>query len=301
MEKDNKVVLGAILIMLVSMLSFNLNEITGKSSHEGLPDLKAEAHFVNLETGENIRYANVGDKVDIIVKIKNEGKGMAPAGDKKEKIKHRFELKIDGKKTKEKGLKKTFYLANSIKPSDYTIKHLSQITSYSNFIFSTVGEHCIDVKLDTGKELAEINEDNDFLDLGCVTVFEAGKPLPTKEEEKTVTTKKKAKKIPPTEVTLQLLEYHDDNKIYTEILVNEKDCDLIGNKPVSCSFKAELRGPNSGGVGERQATYYLVRAFASTNFGKIRHVRIIDSSNKVFLSVPCSAPKCELKTGEISI
>ena len=40
MEKDNKVVLGAVLILLVGMLSFNFaGSLTGKTVNKGGPDV----------------------------------------------------------------------------------------------------------------------------------------------------------------------------------------------------------------------------------------------------------------------
>ncbi len=303
MDKDNKIILGALLIMFVSMLSFNLNSITGKQVNEGLPDLTADAYFVDLETGEKLESVYIGKKADIIIKIKNDGFGNAPPGDKLDKTKYRFEIKVDGKKTDDRALKKTFSLNNNIKPQDYAIKKLAQITTVAAYNFNSVGKHCIDIKVDTSKKLAEIEEDNDFLNLGCVTVVEEGKELPKKEEEKKVTTttkKKKTKEAAPTSVNLKLLEYYTNSDgEYTEILLDKKECELKGSFGVSCSFKAELEGPSAGANEGQSWKNYIVRGSTTTNFWKVRHVRLVDSYNKEFLRKACSTYLCELKTGDM--
>lgn len=46
MERDNKIVLGAVLILLVGMLSFNFaGSLTGKVSNEEFPDVEVRAMF----------------------------------------------------------------------------------------------------------------------------------------------------------------------------------------------------------------------------------------------------------------
>ncbi|MEK6937305.1 MAG: CARDB domain-containing protein [Nanoarchaeota archaeon] len=302
MEKDNKIILGAVLIMLVSMISFNLNNLTGWQVNEGLPDLTGDAQFIDEVTGEEIYAAYVGARANIQVKIKNEGTGDAPPGDKVDKTKYRFEIKVDGKKTEDRNLKKTFSLTNTLHPQDFAVKNLRQITPIDFYQFNSVGEHCVDVKVDTSKKVAEIDEENDFLDAACVTVVEEGKPLPKKEEAKVSTAKKKKiKPVQPTDVQLELLEYYTNEKGgYVEVLVKEEECELEGTLGVSCTFKANLEGPSAGANDGESWKNYIVRARTTTNSWKVRHASIVYSdSNKVFLTKACSTYLCELRTGDM--
>lgn len=286
MEKDTRTVLLAVLILLVSMFSLNLNSIMGRVISNSLPDLRGEAYFADLSTGEKITQANVGDKVDIIVVVKNVGDGNAPPGGLGNNVKYRLEVKQDGVKVQERGLKKTFDLEGLLKPQDITKKHLSYISpQYRYFQFNSPGEYCLDFKIDTTKKLAESNEDNEFKDEGCATVVNEGEPLPQPEEASDKPEKKvKVKKYAPALITLKLLGSYEGDKLLD---LGEETCELEGrNKAVSCSFEAELEIGNN----------YVVRGSVSDRIWEVRFVRIIDSSNKEFLRKVCGRPFCELKT-----
>jgi len=79
MEKDNKILLGAVLIMLVAMISFNFDSITGKAAGSGsgvsVSADPSRLHFSyeDLEIGTRIVTVNVRVKDGYLDNSDDEG------------------------------------------------------------------------------------------------------------------------------------------------------------------------------------------------------------------------------------
>ena len=287
MDRDKKMVIYALIILFVSMLSFNLNKITGKAVNYGLPDIIGSANFVNIGTGEEINSAVVGDKADILVTITNIGQGDASPGNLKNKVQHRLEIKREGIITKDRRLRKNFSVNNLLKQGTSFTKHLSYLdTQFRYFQFNAPGVFCLDLKLDTTNKLAESDEDNEFDNSGCVIVVEKGKSsfsIVPKEARNVQKFWQQTNDV-PTRINIKLLaSYVDRDDI---VLLDEKTCELADDKEISCSFDINLE------IGRD----YVVRSSISTDLWKIKYARIIDDSNREFLRKSCNKSFCEIRT-----
>ncbi|MBI2672528.1 hypothetical protein HYX16_06360 [Candidatus Woesearchaeota archaeon] len=284
MKKDNKILAVAAIIIFISFFSFNFSNITGRVTGY-LPDLVGEAMFIDKNTGEEILSAKPGDSVDIKVTVIN--KGLADAA--MEGIITKFELKKDGVKVPERGLKKNIEVTNVLKPGSSFSKRLEQFTSYKDYQFNAPGEYCFDVKVDTGKKIAETDEQNDFLSINCIAVVEEGMKLPKKEAEKAVKSKKE-KVLAPTDLNIQLLEYNEkDDKTISRLLLAEETCFLTEINNI-CSKVVELELNKD----------YLVRGTTSLRDWKVEFVRIVNQdSSKEVLKKTCLAGVCDLITKDL--
>lgn len=71
MERDNKVLLGAVLILLVAMLSFNFNSITGNATNTGKVTITATPSEIYFS--EKDLYNNEGNSQKIVTVTINAG------------------------------------------------------------------------------------------------------------------------------------------------------------------------------------------------------------------------------------
>lgn len=224
MQKDNKILLSAVLVLLISMfVNFG---ITGKVV-DGSPDLIAKVEFVDKTTGKQITSPQLGQNADIKLTIINNGNGDAPA-----KATTKVVLKENGKK-KIPDAKYTWNYKGSNKIEKNGGSFSVTLASFKFNAENT--ETCFDVKADKANLVPESDEDNNevknefCVTVGTVKEEEASKAATT---SKTKTKKKITKPTGEVYLKLQLL---DPDNLYGSPIA-EKKCLLSEKSDNVCTI-----------------------------------------------------------------
>ena len=170
MERDTKIFLGVIFIILVAMVYYNFDNssdsLTGDFRLFGrvigankLPDLFVSYVTVLDSSNHLIRNsANINTLLNIKFQIRNAGTGSASTPNS---AKNRLNIKKDGTTV----FNNDYVTANTILNSGQSANVISV-----PFTFTSVGQYCIEVKADALNGVQESKENNNILSYGCVNV-----------------------------------------------------------------------------------------------------------------------------------